>query len=74
MTSLTGIPIEVLFACMGALMLGVSYLVMRELDGLRKGQAASQVDSAKRGRQLTAIQTVLVILAQKAGIPYNPED
>lgn len=74
MNSVTGIPIEVLFACLGALVLGMAYLIMRDLDGLRKGQAASQIDSAKRGRQLTAIQTVLVILAQKAGIPYNPED
>lgn len=73
MNSLTTIPIEVLFAIIGGLITIVGALgswigngIVREIRSLRQ-------ESNARGVQLTKQSTILAVICNKLGIPYNSD-
>lgn len=71
--SVTGIPIEILFGALGALISAFA-IVIWSIGRSALGEIREiRTEQMKRGRQMTGVQTVLTMLAQKAGIPYNPE-
>jgi hypothetical protein len=70
MTSMTGIPIEVLFAALGGLVtllaLVLGFIGTRILSAI----GSLQKESVKRGRQLAVFRVFLAQLCAKAGIHF----
>lgn len=77
-TAVTNIPIEVLFSIIGALGAAVYAHLIYEIRTSRKDLHALRTDSTaewtKRRTAIKGIETVLMILANKAGIPWKGSD
>ena len=63
----TGIPTDVLMIIIGTLVSAISAAMWRELHALRK-------DAIKRGQHITFIFTMLHMVCDKLGIPYDRDD
>lgn len=71
---LTGIPIEVLFSIIGALIIAFGTLLAWIGSRMTEALTRLQGESARRGNQVSAIHTILGVICGKLGIDYHPPD